>query len=237
MDYQREHDILRNKVVDNFEQSLDEYIATDISEAGEVDYLITEIDEYYFCVTLEQELKFLIDDLINTSEKELLIKFTGLKRILNERLISNKYFNDDDFYNENLESTTSILSYIKLHPNIHNSKSLLQSLFDSLTKDEYINCSKNDFIKLFNESNNRDKVVWLKTINEILGLLNQLKITKVISSTNPSISKLAFNFFKTSNSDFNIRSLEVKQSDINQENVSLKYQNLTEIVNNLVKLS
>ncbi|GAA3579703.1 hypothetical protein [Snuella lapsa] len=233
MDYQEKYNTLKEKIVDNFDYWLDSYIAIDISEAGEVDYLISDIDEYYFCISLEEELKFIIDALIDTSERELLIKFVGLKRALNRLLLANPHYNEEDFYNDDSESTKSISPFIKLHPNIKNKEKTLNTLYQELKSGEYIDCTKMEFFSIFEMSNSQKKVVWLRRQIDLLGLINCLEIKKIISYDNLTKAKLAFTYFKAKNKDFPLRSLEVTSTKTLSNDD--KYKGIIDIVSKLIE--
>ncbi len=235
MDLERKYKRLKDNIEDNFGYWLDNYIANDISEAGEVDYLITEIDEYYFCLQLEQELKWCIDDLINSDNKELLIKFVGLKRILNKKMINNKYYNDEDIneiygiVNENI----TIHNYIKLNSTIEKIENVTELLHKELLKTGFIECTFKEFNLLFNDSKNHNKILWLGRQIDLLGLIFQLEKKSILSKDNLTKSKIAFRYFKSKKGIFNKRSLEVKSSDVVEE--EYKYQLIIDIIDKLVE--
>ena len=237
MDIEGKYKALKDKIIDNFDYWLDNYIAIDVYEAGQVDYLITKIDEYYFCLELEQELKFCIDDLIGLDKNQLLIKFIGLKRIVNEKIIKNKYYNEEDIneiygiVNENI----TIHNYIKLNSTIEQIENITELLHKELLKTGFIECKLKEFNLLFNDSKNHNKILWLGRQIDLLGLIFQLEKKSILSKDNLTKSKIAFRYFKSKKGDFNKRSLEVKSSDVVDE--EYKYQPIIEIVNKIVELN
>jgi hypothetical protein len=236
MDFEKKYKTLKKKIKTDFNYWLDNYIMIDISEAGQVDYLITDIDEYYFCQELESELTFCINNLIEKNKRELLIKFTELKRINNKRIISNSFYNEDDIneiYGITNSSSKTIHPFICLHSRIKDSESLLRKLYDNLIQKGFLECNEGTFTSLFKKTESITKVVWYGRLIDILGLINYFKINKIISGDNLSNPKIAFNYFKTPSEDFKLRSLEVKNSYINQSDNISKYQLIIDIIEKL----
>jgi len=238
MDYKKEYKKLKMKIVDKFDYWLDNYIMIDISEAGEVDYLITEIDEYYFCLSLESELKFIIDDLISNDNKELLIQFIGLKRVLNYRIVKNKNYDKKDFfelYEIKSEMDKERFNYIKLNTNVIKSKLLINELFKKLVSQQFIECNATDFKNLFCESKNRVQIIWLKRQVDLLGLIFLLDRKNILSKNNWTKSQIAIFFFKNKKGDYRKRSLEVSSTKAMKEDDS--YPEISKIVNSLIELN
>lgn len=240
MNFDEEYERLYSRIIENFEVELDKYIAIDITEVGKVEYLINEFDEYLFCQNLESELKNVIDELIKSSTDEeynqYITKFVNLKRILNRRIINNKYFQVEDFdelYGYDPESSQnkhSKLSYLsKLDKKT--TKKITLILYDELHRNGFINCKKAEFEKLFSTS---EKIVWLGRRIDLLGLIAQLQQKKLISQ-NYSKANIAFHHFKSeNNSQLNKRSLEVISTD---SLVKEKYPTIMNIIKKIIELT
>ena len=96
MDLEKHYEALKERIIDNFDYWLNDYIARDIIDVGKVDYLINEQDEYLFCLDLVSNLKYYVDEVLIIQDDELLIKFIELKKYLDNKIIKNKYFDQKD---------------------------------------------------------------------------------------------------------------------------------------------
>lgn len=235
MELDKKYKKLKEKIVDNFDYWLDNYIAIDISEAGKVDYIINEIDEYYFCLELEQELKFIIDELIYSSNKELLIKYVNLKRILNNKIINNKYYKQEDLNNiYDIENKDDVAQYyIRLKSNIKNINKIKKALYNYLINERYIECPLKEFQELFVPSNKNKQIIWLGRQIDLLGLIYLLEKKNIVSLNNFTKAKFALTYFKSTKGQYKLRSLEVKSSEIITE--EYKYQGITEFINKIIE--
>lgn len=232
MDYQKKYEDLKDKVIDNFNYWLDDHITTDISEVGEVDYMITDFDEYLFCTGLEQELKFIIDDLISDgNNRDLLINFVGLKRILNKRMLQNPHYNEEDIdeiYGIEKGNKENIQTYIKINSSFHNSDEILGKLHSELKSNEYIDCTLSVFKSIFQESKESTKVIWNGTILQLIGLIKLLQRKGFISRHSLTRPKIAFNFFKSKKGEYKLRSIQTTSSRVEKEELS--YEEIEELV-------
>lgn len=234
MDYKSKYEELKDQVIDNFDYWLDEEITTDMAEEKEVYTMITEYDEYLFCLGLESELKILIEKLIKDykqEERELLVKFVGLKRVLNKRMLQNPYYNEEDIeeiHNIKREKEDKIESYIQVNSTFTNSNELLNKLHNELLRREYIECSLFAFKSIFKDTSEQSKVVWKGTILQLIGLIKLLQRKGFISRHTLTRPKIAFNFFKNKNEDFKLRSIQTTSSRVEKEKLS--YEEIEELV-------
>lgn len=211
MDFKERYNKLKDKIIDNFDYWLNNYIAIDISEAGEVDYLITDIDEYYFYLELEQELKFCIDDIVDSNDNELLIKFIELKRILNTKILDNKHFKQEDLdeiYSDIDAIEIPNYTNIRLHSNLKNPKIIIDEIYKGLFNEEYIFCELNEFSSHFFNFEKSKSIEWQSSATNLLGLIHLMNKFKIISNHNHSNSKIAIKHFKSIKGKFNLESLQ-----------------------------
>lgn len=228
MDLKLKYEELKDKVIGNFDYWLDDNIATDMLEEEEVYLMITEYDEYLYCLGLERELKTVIEYLIKDykqEEREFLVKFIGLKRELNKRILQNPYHNEEDIeeiHGIKRPHENKIESYIKINSSLKDSDKLLSKLHSELLRREYIECSLTTFKSLFKESNEQFKIIWNGTILQLIGLIKLLQSKGFISRHSLTKPKIAFNFFKKKNGDFKIRSIQTTSSRVEKEELSYK---------------
>ncbi|WP_281980726.1 hypothetical protein [Tenacibaculum mesophilum] len=227
MDYQKEYELLKEKIIEKYDYWFSKFVLEDIIDVGEVDYLIGNDDELVYNQDLAIELKDIITSYINEDTKtyniELAIKFIELKKITDKRIINSPEYNYKEVYkcifDEKIEGTNKSIkqpSYIKLNPNLSNSNNILKETYTFLKKNNYIENTEDEFISHFKESFQfESKINWTGS-NQIslVGFINLLFDKDIIPhhKKRKLRTKILLNHFTFNNKPLNKGSIKTLSS-------------------------
>ena len=225
MDYKKEYELLKEKVVENYDYWLLKHILIDFEELGKIEYLIGEHDEFLYNVELSRELKEIIDhQLAKEHNQELIIKFLELKKTVDKRIIENSFY-DEIYVNEYIfDVKKDELDYphykhiIQLSPNITNKKKVLKEIFIFLKNEKIIYCSEKEFVSHFEPSKNWEaKIQWNKNLISLIGLIEFMFVYDILPKYHKRKlrNKIILNHFTKEDGDLKLGSIKTLASELN----------------------
>ena len=247
----------REAAIDNVEYHINDHFAEDIIDAGMVDYIISDYDYYFYWMDKAKYLSDLMNRLIydhhiqNFEKKnedvagkiyEYLIECVDIKRVIDKNLRDSRDFNEQEVEEwMGLEVKKELKSdFIPIMGNENIQKTISSELFKLLQSKGFINIESGNFERHFKPvSGNLSKIQWLGTEIEIVALIH-LMVTKNIipKSQQKNKAKIIANHFENKfGKEFRERQLGVVLSKVNNDEIQHQFEDMIEIVEELIKIN
>lgn len=205
--YIKEHDYFSERIVDNYEFRLAEYIMIDMCEASEDGYFIDHYNECFYLKELHENLLICINNFIieqdetnsyNDNARNYLIKFVQLLKIVDYKIL-----NLPTEIREEMEifpfekKAYSRPCHILINGDGSTRNEIITILHTQLSEFNLIEVGFQDFQKHFVKDEKFEKIMWRGPNSELANLFSSLKEMKILSDTNLYI--LAANHFTDKN--------------------------------------
>ncbi len=248
MDYKKEYELLKEKIIDKYDYHLSSYILEDIIDVGEVDYLIGNDDELLYNQNLSIDLKDIISSFINeeskTYTKELAIKLIELKKITDKRIVNNPDYEYREAYefifNEKFEDSSKPVKeiihipHIELNINLTDKERVLDDVFSFLKSKNYIETSKKHFLSHFDRSQKiEEKINWTgPNLISLVGFITDLFDKNIIQrhKKRKHKNKIIMEHFILNNKNLNFNSVKTTGSKTYN---TKEYKEINDFINKL----
>ncbi len=219
---------LEDECINNVEDAFNNFLLVDLTEAGEVEDLIGDLDWYLFWLSHASEINWRINYIIeNGGDNKLLKRAVILKRVIDENII--KYASTDTV-RKDLRLGGKIARDKIIPINVNEGRvELFLGLFHSVLLNEGLTDSSfHDFTTNFIEGDIHIPINWIGKQNALLGLVKFLNSKKVILQKNRTLTSLIVNNFTINGKSINQRSVEVGLSSVDDSQG--KFSNFQKLV-------
>lgn len=163
-----------DKIVNNFETHFSHLVLDDFYGGGYRDRIEDEFfyDEYF--EQYEENIINLLLEIENETSSEFMdfkLRLIKLKRIIDTRLVKLN-FNNSNYTNSSPKRQTRI-NFFLLKDTI-NKEEFITLFYTELINKKFIDCSKEKFLQLFEDSKNKQKIQWRGTELQLTFIINSL---------------------------------------------------------------